>query len=90
MGMLFINGILLAMDTLVSQAKGAGNLEQCGVILNRSRLIVLLLYLLMVVLSFQVENAYLYIDLDPVSAAYAQKYVSVQVCGMFFWGQNAC
>jgi Na+-driven multidrug efflux pump len=32
------------MDTLVSQAVGAGNLEQCGVYLNRARLVLTFLF----------------------------------------------
>jgi len=71
MGMMVIFGILLALDTLVSQAKGAGNLEYCGVILNRARFIVLILYAIMVFLSFYVERIYVSWGLDPKSAYYA-------------------
>ena len=47
-----IMGILLTMDTLISQAKGAGNLEFCGVILNRSRFMILFFYVPAYFMSF--------------------------------------
>ena len=81
MGMMVINGVLLALDTLVSQAKGAGNLEFCGVILNRARFIVLILYSVMVFLSFFVESMYVSWGLDAKSAYYAQQYVRFQIIG---------
>jgi Na+-driven multidrug efflux pump len=51
-----IYGLLMAMDTLVSQAKGAGNLELCGVYLNRSRFILTIFYIPMVLISYYVEE----------------------------------
>ena len=70
-GMMIIFGMLLALDTLVSQAKGAGNLEYCGVVLNRARFVVFILYLVLVVNSFFVEQIYVSWGLDPLSAYYA-------------------
>ena len=54
-GMMGISGLLMALDTLVSQAKGAGNIEMCGVYLNRSRFIVTLMFIPLIILSFFVE-----------------------------------
>ena len=71
MGMMVISGLLMAMDTLVSQSKGAGNLELCGVYLNRSRFVMSLLYIPMVILSFFVERIYVSWGLDPIASNFA-------------------
>jgi Na+-driven multidrug efflux pump len=39
-------GFNSSLDTLVSQANGAGNLEQCGVSLNRARLVLTFLFVI--------------------------------------------
>ena len=41
-GLSFIMGLNSAIETLVSQAKGAGNIELCGVYLNRGRFVLML------------------------------------------------
>ena len=64
-GLTLIHGILMAMDTLVSQAKGAGNLELCGVYLNRSRFVLTMLFIPMVFLSFYVEKILVAIGMNP-------------------------
>ena len=70
-GAMPIMGILLTMDTLISQSKGAGNLELCGVILNRSRFIILIMYIPPYILSFHVKSIYVFMGLDPISSNFA-------------------
>lgn len=54
MGMSIIMGCNSALDTLVSQSAGAGNLRLCGVYLNRARIIMTILFIPIVILSFHI------------------------------------
>ena len=71
-GMMVIAGLAMAMDTLVSQAYGAGNLEQCGVVLNRGRFISTCAYIPMLIGVFWVESFYLSMGMDPQVSKYAE------------------
>jgi MATE family multidrug resistance protein len=44
-GLSILLGFNSALDTLISQAAGAGNKELCGVYLNRGRFILIMLYI---------------------------------------------
>lgn len=90
MGMMFIFGMLMAMDTLISQSKGAGNVELCGVYLNRSRFIVTLLFIPLCILSFYVEWFYNFIGMNPEVSYYAEQYVLSQIIGTYFYALNTC
>ena len=54
MGMIVINGLNNALDTLISQSFGAGNLELCGVYLNRGRFIITCVALWIAMLTMHV------------------------------------
>ena len=56
MGNIMVMGLLMAMDTLISQAKGVANIEMCGVYLNRARFVVTLIYIPMFIISHWVEE----------------------------------
>ena len=56
MGMSLILGCNSALDTLVSQAAGAGNLKLCGVYLNRARFIMSVMFIPIIALSFYIEE----------------------------------
>ena len=51
-----------AMDSLVPQAYGRGDLELCGVYLNRGRLFVIVASLPILVAILYAKNAYLALD----------------------------
>ena len=55
-GMTIIKGLATAIDTLVSQAAGAGNMELCGVYLNRARFIMTMLFIPVSIFSFFVKD----------------------------------
>ena len=55
-GLMLIHGMPMAMDTFVSQAKVSGNLELCGLYLNRSQFLLTILYIPMIFPSFYVEK----------------------------------
>ena len=49
MGMSLVKGINMALETLVSQAAGAGNLELCGVYLNRGRFVMSMIFVVVII-----------------------------------------
>jgi len=44
------------MDTLISQAAGAGNLELCGVYLNRGRYVMTIFFIPLCTISIFIEG----------------------------------
>jgi len=64
-------GMNCALDTLISQAAGQNNVELCGVYLNRGRFICTLLFLPVCFCSIFMEDAIVYLGLDPEVASYA-------------------
>ena len=63
-------GMNCALDTLISQAAGQGNIELCGVYLNRGRFICTLLFVPVCICSFFMESSIIYLGLDPEVASY--------------------
>ena len=64
-GLSIFSGLNSALDTLVSQAAGAGNLTLCGVYLNRGRLVILSCFVPIVVIVFNTENIMIAFSQDP-------------------------
>jgi Na+-driven multidrug efflux pump len=60
---------------LISQSYGAGNLKQCGIILNRGRIIALIAFIPIILLLIMSERFLLAIGMDPVASSYAGTYV---------------
>ena len=89
-GMISIYGMNMAMDTLISQAFGAGNYELCGVILNRGRLIMSLMFVPTFIFSFYVKTILIAWGMDPTVSEFSQQYVSAQVLGLYFLGLGYC
>lgn len=63
-----LNGTL---ESLISQAYGAGNLDLCGVYLNRSRVVLLAFMAPMLLILLNTESLLTLIGQDKVSAGYA-------------------
>ena len=61
MGWSVLLGMNSALDTLVSQSAGAGNLELCGVYLNRGRFIMTVAFVPVCLLTFQIESIMLFL-----------------------------
>lgn len=70
-------GLNSALETLVSQAYGYGNLELCGVYLNRSRFILTIYMLLMVIVLLQTEKILIGLNQNPEAAKIAQEYIRI-------------
>ena len=64
-----------AIETLVSQAYGTGNLNMCSLYLNRGRVIVLLAFVPIGLALINTENILLAIGQDPKTSYYAQRYI---------------
>ena len=73
-----------ALDTLVSQAFGYGNLVLCGVYLNRARLIGTLTFIPLAVLLLCSEPILIKLGQDPLTCHYAQKFITTSLPGFFF------
>ena len=67
----FILGFNSALDTLISQAAGAGKIELCGVYLNRGRFLMTALFLPIMIVLMNTERILVYIGQDPSVSNYA-------------------
>jgi len=72
MGMSIILGLNSALDTLVSQAAGAGKIELCGVYLNQARLIMTVMFIPILILVMHIEQFLLYVGQNHQVAFYAK------------------
>ena len=68
----FIFGYNCALDTLISQAVGSGNLELCTVYLNRGRIILTIIYLMIIAIMCNAEKMLVALHQDPEVAHYVQ------------------
>ena len=65
LAMSIISGVANAMDTLVSQTYGSGNLKLIGVYLNRARVICTLAFVPLAILVFNAKTLLLAVGQDP-------------------------
>ena len=85
-GLSIVLGINGAIETLVSQAYGNGNLHLCGIYLNRGRFVVLLTFIPLVALLCNTENILVLINQNAEIAKYSQVYVNYQIPGLVLSG----
>ena len=86
MGMSTLSGLNNALSTEVSQAYGSGEYKLCGVFLNRARVMVLIIFLILLV-PFQFSyQAFMLLGLDSNSALFAQRYINIASMGILFNG----
>jgi len=86
MGMSTLCGLNNAVSTEASQAYGSGQFKLCGVHLNRARVLVLLIFVVLLI-PFQFANrAFLLLGLDSQSAQFAQDYANIACIAIFFNG----
>ena len=74
-----------ALETLVSQAFGFGNISLCGVYLNRARLISTLAFIPIMIILLYSEPILLKLGQDPESSHYAHKYIVATIPGLYFF-----
>jgi len=83
----FAFGLLAALDTLISQAYGAGNHDLCCTYLQRGRVIVALQLVWMVPILFFSHTWLLWLRQDSAVASYAQSYNRATCVGLIFYFQ---
>ena len=95
LGTLYVNifcqsiilGLNGALQTLVSQSFGAGNIKECGVILNRGRIVALFAFIPIIIILCLCEDFMLLVGMDPAASAYAATYTYILIPAMFFHSQ---
>mmetsp|Transcript_12782 Transcript_12782/g.21610 ORF Transcript_12782/g.21610 Transcript_12782/m.21610 type:complete len:275 (+) Transcript_12782:30-854(+) len=90
MGLSIILGLNSALDTLVSNAAGAGDLELCGVYLNRARVILTVCFLPIILIQRQLEGILLAAGQDAKVSAYTAEFIFYSLPGLYLLAlQNA-
>ena len=80
-----MQGMNTALETLVSQAYGAGEMRLCGEHLNRMRLILLIMFIpVCLTLTFS-EQILLFLRQDPEVSRVAAQYIIFQLPGLFLF-----
>lgn len=95
LGTLYVNifcqsiilGLNGALQTLVSQSFGAGNIRECGIILNRGRIVAFLAFIPIVIILCLCEPFMLAVGMDPIASDYASTYTYFLIPAMFFHSQ---
>ena len=84
-GIAFYYGLNSSIETLVSQAVGAGNLRMAGVYLNTGRLLIFLFSFPICAIFLQTEKLLLVLDQDPLVCRSTYVYVLTNVPGLLFF-----
>ena len=82
-GYMAIMGLNSALDTLISQAAGAGNFELCGKYLNRGRFILCCIFVPIAALLCFTEEILLATGQDTRVSYFAGLYVRCYLPGLF-------
>ena len=90
LGYMVMVGLNSSIETFVSQAAGAKNLELCGVYLNRGRFIMTCAYVPISFVLMQSKSILLYFGQDPKVAEYASTYILCYLPGLYILGLNDC
>lgn len=65
-------GINMTLNTVVAQAFGFGDLRMCGVYMNRARIIVTIVFIILVLLLLQTQRLFDIVGFDPEASYYSQ------------------
>ena len=86
---MFCQAVILGMNNticiFVSQSVGAGNMRNCGIILNRGRITIFFVFIPTAILLCFVENILLLLNMDAESAHYSQLYCYWMIPACFFY-----
>lgn len=87
---IFCNSLMMGLnstlDTLISQAKGFGDLHLCGVYLNRARIALTLMFIPLAILLLNTERVFLLLGFDPLSSMHSQVFINAYLPAMYFMG----
>ena len=81
-GLSIIFGFNSAIESLVSRAVGANQFENCGILLNRGRLVVLFAFIPIIIILFNSQSILVAFGQNLEVAQYAQKYVICYIPGL--------
>lgn len=81
-----IVGMNTALETRVAQAYGAGNLRQCGIYLNRGRIVLLCLLIPLFCLLSYADVILIMLHQDPAASKQASLYISTLFPGVICFG----
>lgn len=85
-----IYGFNSALDTLVSQAAGANNIQLSGIYLNQGRFLVVCLFLPILAVLLNTRSLLIYLGQNDQIATYSQLYVLTYLPGLFINGMDDC
>ena len=77
-------GLNGALETLVSQGYGAGDLKMCGTYLNRSRAVLLIFFIPVTIFLMKCESILVFIGQDEGVSKYSGKYIIAHLPGIIF------
>ena len=77
-------GMNSTLNTLLTHAKGFGDLKQCGVYLNRSRIIMTCLFVPISIFILQTETVFNWMGFDPSASHHSQDYLVAILPGIYF------
>jgi MATE family multidrug resistance protein len=75
-----------ALETLISQSYGAGKFEECGVFLNRGKVVATLVMIPIIIIYIFADSILIALDQDPTIAVIAKRYCCVLIPGI--WAQS--
>ena len=88
LGLCIIYGMGGALDTLISQAYGSGNLKLCGVYLNRARVITTLAFIPVTIVLLNTKSLLLFLGQDPGTVEISSMYTRQMIPALYL--MNLC
>ena len=76
-------GVNTALETLVSQAFGRKNLRDCGLYLHRASFVITVLFLVLIPILFNTENALVAMGMDPMASKHTQIFIKYAAPGLY-------
>jgi len=74
------------LETLVSQAAGSGNLQACGIYLNRAILVMTMSFSLLLLLILNSKEALMKLGQSPKVCQYTQNFLITQIPALYLYG----
>lgn len=81
-----IQGLNGALETLVSQSYGAGKYQECGIFLNRGKIVATLVMIPIIIIYLLADKILIALHQDPEIAYIAKRYCCILIPGI--WAQS--
>ena len=88
LGLSIILGFNSTLDTLISRGAGKGDVELCGIYLNRGRFVMCCLFLPICITLFNTKLILVSLGQNEKTSEYAQTYVISFLPGLFLMGMG--